>query len=205
MQDHTAATMILEGTALNGPRGEPTPSPALESAILTSLSAQHPIFRSWGIATLYVTYGKGQEPLAIPIQSIDLSAIQARLLPRKPHAEERRAHIKAGSEEGRAAGLTKDRWISVLEIGAPSFIAATEDYNELLGFYIILEGLGLDLQDVHGETVWQHDGSIRKYAEAIQALKDGGFTTSHFGDLVRQIQGLTRAKNEELEGNSASL
>lgn len=166
--------------------------------LIESLDEAVPLFRCKGIARVKI--GKRTRP--IRIRSVDLDEAVLPLKGKRPRPPTERCLIKAGSAEGRAAGLTKNTWVTVVDENDPAYEKALGDFNEQIAYLIFLKGLDLEVRDINEKVVWDPDNpECQDGDEALRVLRKQGLTNWQFGFIADAVNDLTRFEEQKTEGN----
>jgi hypothetical protein len=167
--------------------------------VVKSFVEGDPVFQSFGTARVKV----GDRVLQIPVKSVDMEGIVKALSHKKPKAPTERKCIKANSDEGRKAGLSRDRWVEVSVESDEGYQQRMQEYNTELGYLVLLEGINIEIKNREGRVVWEPGNKTRQESEeALRVLRGMGLTGWQFSQLTEAISDLTRFQEEAVEKNS---
>ena len=167
--------------------------------VIRSFVEGEPVFQSFGTARVKI----GNKVLQIPVKSVDMEGITKALCHKKPRPPTERKCIKANSDEGRKAGLSRDRWVEVAIETDEGYQQRMQAYNTELGYLVLLEGLNIEIKNKQGGVVWDpNNRASQEKDDALRVLRGMGLTGWQFSQITDAISDLTRFQEEELEKNS---
>ena len=157
---------------------------------VTELIEGKPIFESKGVSKVKVTRNGDVQTLVFPICSTGVAELIDALAREAPQPPIKNELVKADSELGRQMGLGSKRWVKMPNLADPAYVKAKEKHNQDMGLAIMLQGLELKIKDKTGNVI-EDDG------QKVKMLKGMGMTGDQFMQIVRDIQSLTKWKEEE--------
>ena len=165
------------------------------------------VFESSGYVRLKLTTDGVSRFVKVPIRTIDSENIQEFLKGLRPKPRNIRQPIKPNTDEAarlhRLTGVKINtiQWVQLQDLADPDFIEAQDLYNIKAGYVRLLHGLDLNIKNKKGKVVWDKDKVMDGDIEAaIDVLQGMGFTEFHFVDIIRAVNSLTHAMEDE-EGN----
>lgn len=148
------------------------------------------LFASTGYSDIKVTRDGEVITRRIPIKSTGVIELLENLSEEAPIPPTTNELVEPESELGRRMKLKKKQWVRLVDASDPIYQKKMDEYNQRLGYEIILQGLAIDLKDKDG-------GIITDKKEKLRILKSIGFTATQFEQLANDIQKLTSWSQEE--------
>ena len=154
-------------------------------------------FFSWGFTPeLKLTHGKKVEKVQLKIKSVGVGAVIEEYQHKMPTPPATLKTYKADSDVAR--GLNQKRPVIVWEINEadPTYLKLKQKHETEASQMILLHGLAYDLKDDGGRVVLQgskldEPSTIIDPQAALARLNKMGFSSEHFGQIVRAIRELT--------------
>lgn len=164
-------------------------------------------FFSWGYTSpLKVTVNGKAEHRQLRIKSVGVGAVIEEYQHKMPTPPATMKTHKADSDVARA--LNKRHPIVVWEVNEadPQFLKDKQKHETEASQMILLHGLNYDLKDESGQVLIsgknpQEPSTIHNAPAALARLNRMGFSSEHFGQIVRAVRELTAEveKQEDLE------
>jgi len=173
-----------------------------EQDIQTIDSLEEMSFFSWGYTEpLKVTHGSDVKLVRLKIKSVGVSSVIEEYQHSMPKAPAIMKTYKPDSEVARS--LNQRRPIVVWEVNEadPEFLRMKQEHETRASQMILLLGLAMDLKDgndivLKGRDVDKPSVVVDK-ERALKRLQEIGFSSEHFGQIVRSIRELTKAADQQ--------
>lgn len=174
---------------------KPFDKPAPE--LISELIAGERIFDSSGFSLIKITSAGVEHMKHLPIKSTGVSEFQEELRGKAPRPPVKKELIKKNSADGKAMGLPHDRLLQVFDNTDEAYLDALEKHNQDFIWQVIIFAI---------DVLWKKaDGAMANtFEEKKGILKSTGITGHHTDQIFRDVQDLTRIKEEEedfLPGN----
>jgi hypothetical protein len=149
------------------------PSSTNGTAPLTRLCALDTLFSATGTVEVKV----GSKTIPIPIQSVDVEAVQALAgkPPRAPMYQERRDGI-----------MTRVR-----DVADPTYMDNLERHNRDTMTIWICSAIAIDIANKHGTVMWSADNTVHDLVGARVALKEMGLNDAQLLAVFNGCRALT--------------
>lgn len=153
-----------------------------ENALMSDINKAAPLTRLCALDTLFSATGVvdvkvGAKTISIPIQSVDVEAVQALAgkPPRPPMFQERRDGVTA----------------RVRDFADPTYMDSLEAYSRNQMLIWTLCALGIDVCNRQGAVVWSADNTVRDLPGAKVALKEMGLVDNQLLSVFTASRALT--------------
>ena len=200
IQDVASALPVGRGPTANG-IDETSATSELKQPLTTPnrLSPQRSPFQSRGVCHIVVTQGPERIEVPIPIRSVpqaverEIRALTMEKIPAPPI----RQHLNSQTME-------YDR---LPDENDPAYLAKVAYHTNNFIRRFVLAGLDCVIESKGGDVVWDPEGNVQLWEDALTALEDMGWTSDQITHLREKIAELsqTDAQIEERERRKKSL
>jgi hypothetical protein len=152
---------------------------------LTRLCALDHVFEATGTVTIVVKRGGVDQPITLPIQAVDAELMQALSKPYQPKVP-------------RLSQKIDGVWVKVVDTADPDYQERLGEYNRVQSYVLVLLALAIDIVDDKEQVVWSADNTIHDLPKARDVLKRMGFVDAQLLPIIRAVQELTQAVEDQV-------
>ncbi len=165
---------------------------AVEEMQVEELRAGADTFRADGFSLLKITRDGVEKRLRLPIRSRGVAETLELAAEGEPRPPVHREWVRASSELGRQAGLTRDGFVMVADPTDEQYLKARREHDLEVGLRLVAQGAAVPFRDAQGRPV-------EEAGEKVRLLGEMGLRREHFTQLAADIRDLTRVCGEAEE------
>ena len=157
---------------------------------ITELTEGSPIFESKGLSKVKVTKAGKIQALVFPICSTGVSELIDTYTSKAPQPPVINQVVSPDSDIGKQLKLSRKQHIKTLDFSDANYLEVKEKHDQDLGLAIMLQGLDIPIKNKKGDEITDKE-------QKLAALKGLGMTGDQFMQIVKDIQDLTKWKEEQ--------